>query len=173
MTLFELRAALAAAKGVRVHHFPSRTFCSGLASQTKKSLVATERRLAKVSQRRAQWFKHGLRVIVGLPDRVVFIVETAVKTNLMRLRCRAKRGQRLTLQAPFGSWGKQRLIADLTPDALIAPWVIKGAMDGPAFAAYSRDVIIPGIAPSIIVIPDDLAMPRNRQAAQALRDHGC
>lgn len=50
------------------------------------------------------------------------------------------RGDRLTMETPFGSWGTQTLIAGLTDDALDAPWVIKGAMDGPAFAAYIREV---------------------------------
>ena len=77
------------------------------------------------------------------------------------------------MDAPFGSWGTQTLIAGLTQDALIAPWVIKGAMDGPAFAAYIREVLVPKIAPGTVVILDNLATHRNREAAQALRDHGC
>lgn len=32
----------------------------------------------------------------------------------------------------FGSWGTQTFIADLGAGARIAPWVIKGAMDGEA-----------------------------------------
>jgi len=40
------------------------------------------------------------------------------------------------MDAPFGSWGTQTFIAGLSADAMIAPWVIKGAMDGAAFAAY-------------------------------------
>ena len=47
-----------------------------------------------------------------------------MKTNLTRLRGRAKRGHRLTMDAPFGNWGTQTLVAGLTQDALIAPWVI-------------------------------------------------
>lgn len=108
-----------------------------------------------------------------MPERVVFIDETAVKTNLTRLRGRAKRGERLIMDAPFGSWGTQTLIAGLTQDALIAPWVIKGAMDGPAFAAYIREVLVPEINPGTVVILDNLATHRNKEAAQALRDHGC
>ena len=77
----------------------------------------------------------------------------AVKTNLTRLRGRAPRGTRLEMDAPFGSWGTQTLIAGLTQDALIAPWVIKGAMDGPAFATYIREVLIPEIEPGTIVRP--------------------
>src|SRR5699024_9801162 len=61
-----------------------------------------------------------------LPERVVFIDETSVKTNLTRLRGRARRGTGLSIDAPFGSWATQTRIAGLTPDALIAPWCIKG-----------------------------------------------
>jgi len=39
------------------------------------------------------------------PERLVFIDETAVKTNLTRLRGRAPRGERLPGAAPFGAWG--------------------------------------------------------------------
>jgi transposase len=108
-----------------------------------------------------------------MPERVVFIDETAVKTNLTRLRGWATRGERLAMDAPFGSWGTQTLIAGLAQDALIAPWVIKGAMDGPAFAAYVREVLVPEIAPGTVVILDNLATHRNKEATEALRAHGC
>ena len=76
------------------------------------------------------------------PERLVFIDETSVKTNLTRLRGRSLRGQRLEMDTPFGAWGTQTFIAGLTHDNLIAPWVIKGAMDGSAFAAYVEKVLV-------------------------------
>ena len=69
-----------------------------------------------------------------MPERVVFLDETAVKTNLTRLRGWAPRGERLKADAPFGSWGTQTLIAGLTHEELIAPWLIKGAMPLVTFA---------------------------------------
>ena len=107
------------------------------------------------------------------PERLVFIDETSVKTNLTRLRGRALRGRRLTMDAPFGNWGTQTFIAGLTRDALIAPWIIKGAMDGPAFAAYVSEVLVPELAPGTVVILDNLATHRNVEAAEALRQAGC
>ncbi|WP_185962222.1 transposase [Palleronia caenipelagi] len=56
---------------------------------------------------------------------------------------------------------------------MIAPWVIKGAMDGPAFVAYIRDVLIPEFEPVTAVILDNLATHRNKEAEALLRDHGC
>lgn len=73
--------------------------------------------------------------------------ETAVKTNLTR-----PRGERLTMDAPFGSWGTQNLIA---------PWDIKGAMDGPA---YIREVPIPEIAPGTAAVLDNLAPPSQQRS---------
>jgi len=74
------------------------------------------------------------------------------------------------MDAPFGSWGTQTLIAGLTSDALIAPWVIKGAMDGPAFAAYIREVLVPEIVPGTVVILDNLATHLERVAAFQIQD---
>ena len=107
------------------------------------------------------------------PERLVFIDETAVKTNLTRLRGRAPRGERLEMDAPFGNRGTQTFIAGLTTDGLIAPWVIKGAMDGPAFAAYVEKILAPSLTPGTVVILDNLATHRNVEAARALRQAGC
>ena len=46
-------------------------------------------------------------------------------------------------------------------------------MDGAAFAAYVREVLVPEIEPGTIVICDTLATHKNAEAAAALRAHGC
>lgn len=107
------------------------------------------------------------------PERLVFIDETSVKTNLTRLRGRSLRGKRVEMDAPFGAWGTQTFIAGLTHDSLIAPWVIRGAMDGDAFAAYVANVLAPELSPRTVVICDNLATHYNKVAAQALKDAGC
>lgn len=103
----------------------------------------------------------------------MFIDETSVKTNLTRLRGWAPKGERLIMDAPFGVWGTQTLIAGLTHNALIAPWVIKGAMNGEAFETYIREVLIPEIPSRTVVICDNLATHKNKAAAHALHKHGC
>ena len=55
-------------------------------------------------------------------------------------------------------WGKQTFIAGLRAEGMIAPWVIKGAMDGPAFAAYVEKVLVPELSPGSVVILDNLAV---------------
>ena len=46
-------------------------------------------------------------------------------------------------------------------------------MDGAAFAAYVREVLVPEIEPGTVVICDNLATHKNAEAAAALRTHGC
>lgn len=77
------------------------------------------------------------------------------------------------MDAPCGSWGTQTFIAGLSADALIAPWVIKGAMDGEAFATYIEHVLVPELQPGAVVILDNLATHKNALATKALREAGC
>lgn len=107
------------------------------------------------------------------PARLVFIDETSLKTNLTRLRGRCLRGERLEMNAPFGACGTQTFIAALTHQSLIAPWVIRAAMDGEAFAAYIREGLVPEIEPGTVVICDNLATHKNVKAAAALRAQSC
>jgi transposase len=111
--------------------------------------------------------------MLKVPERLVFIDETAVKTNLTRFRGRSPKGERLTAAAPFGSWNTQTFIAGLTSEGLIAPWVIKGAMNGAAFETYIRTQLAPVLQPRTVVILDNLATHKNVAAANALKERGC
>lgn len=46
-------------------------------------------------------------------------------------------------------------------------------MGGPAFAAYVRKMLVPEIVPGTVVILDNLATHRTKEAAEALRGHDC
>ena len=107
------------------------------------------------------------------PHRLVFVDKTSVKTNMTRLRGRAPRGQRLHAAAPFGRWRTQTFVAGLTSDALIAPWVIEGAMDGPAFTTWVETQLAPALNPGTVVVLDNLSTHKVRTAADALRRVGC
>ena len=107
------------------------------------------------------------------PERLDFIDETSVKTNLTRLSGRAPVGERLPGAAPFGKWRTQTFIAGLTCGDLIAPWVIEGAMNGPAFDTYVETQLAPAIEPGTVVILDNLSTHRSPRAAEALRARRC
>lgn len=106
------------------------------------------------------------------PGRLVFVDETSVKTNMCRPRGRAPCGERLKADAPFGRWHTQTFIAGLRCDGLVAPWVVNGAMDGEAFAAYIATQLAPTLRPGDVVILDNLNVHNSQRAADALRERG-
>lgn len=92
---------------------------------------------------------------------------------MTRLRGRSPRGERLFGAAPFGKWQTQTFIAGLTANDLIAPWVIKGAMDRLAFDTYIETQLAPALEPGTVVILDNLATHRSPRAAEILKARGC
>ena len=93
----------------------------------------------------------------GLLDttRLVFIDETAITTNMVRVRGRCPRGERLVSHVPQGEWKTITCIAGLRHDRMTAPMVIEGAMDGPAFLAYIREYLGPTLRRGDIVVMDN------------------
>ena len=63
------------------------------------------------------------------PARLVFIDETAVSTNMVRLRGRIARGVRLIGRVPLGQWKTITFVAALRHNKMTAPMVIEGAMN--------------------------------------------
>ena len=106
------------------------------------------------------------------PERLVFVDETSVKTNMTPLRGRSLRGERLLADAPFGKWRTQTFIAGLRQDGLVAPWTVEGAMDGAAFDTYVRTQLAPTLTRGDVVILDNLNVHRSPRAAKALEERG-
>ena len=102
----------------------------------KKGLIAQERQRATLIRSRHDWISRRQPRKRATPHRLVFldepkvrVSETPVKTTMTRLRGRSPVGDRLFGTAPFGKWQTQTFIAGLTCTDLVAPWVIKAAMD--------------------------------------------
>ena len=122
---------------------------------------------------RDEWTDKRQPVMRRQSHRLVFIDETAVKTNLTRLYGRAPSGERLSGAAPFGKWHTQTFIAGLTRSALIAPWVVSGAMNRPAFDTYVGTQLAPALEPGSVVILDNLAVHKSPKAAEILKAQRC
>jgi|TARA_B100001964_G_C14139229_1_gene556561 transposase len=90
------------------------------------------------------------------PERLVFIDETGVNTKMTRLYGRAPVGERLKASAPFGHWKTMTFVAALRLSGVTAPWVLDGPMDGDAFRTYVTHALAPTLAPSDIVVMDNL-----------------
>src|SRR5262245_63596507 len=89
--------------------------------------------------------------------RLVFIDETAVSTNLVRLRGRAPRGVRLIGHVPLGQWKTITFVAALRHNKMTAPMVVKGGMTGEMFLAYVKYGLVPTLKRKDIVVIDNFA----------------
>ena len=105
-------------------------------------------------------------------ERLAFIDETSVKTNMAKTTGWAPRGQGLVDHAPFGHWRTQTFIGALRHDRLDAPWVIDGAMNGEMFDRYVETQLAPTLRAGDVVILDNLSSHKNPSAARTLREIG-
>ena len=62
---------------------------------------------------------------------------------MARLYGRCPRGERLIGRVPFGAWKTMTFVAALRCDAMTAPLVIEGAMNGEIFLAYVEQCLAP------------------------------
>jgi hypothetical protein len=92
-----------------------------------------ERKRADVAWARRRWIRE--QGVLD-PAHLVFIDETAITTNIVRLNGWSPRGERLVGHAPMEHWETVTFIAGLRQTGIVAPMLIKAAMNGEAFLAY-------------------------------------
>src|SRR5246500_2962548 len=140
-----------------------------MASLSKKSLRAAERKRADV----ARAPPHRLRE-QGWVDttRLVFIDETAVTTNMVRLNGWNPRGERFVADAPMGTWETVTFIAGLRQTRIVAPMLIKGAMNGEAFRAYIEQCLVPTLKRRDIVVIDNVPFHKVAGVEEAIQAVG-
>ena len=105
-------------------------------------------------------------------SHLVFIDETAVTTKMTRLYGRAPLGERLVAKVPHGHWKTLTLVAACRVDGVTAPYVIDGAMDGPAFLAYVEQVLAPTLKKRDIVFMDNVRTHKDVGVAEAITAAG-
>lgn len=121
---------------------------------------------------RRVWISRRQPFMASHLERLAFIDETSLKTNMVKTTGWAPRGARLVDLAPFGHWRTQTFIAALRHDRLDAPWVINGAMNGEMFDLYVQTQLAPSLREGDVVILDNLSSHKSPKAAQILRDIG-
>lgn len=105
-------------------------------------------------------------------SRLLFIDESAAKTNMTRLYGRAPRGQRIRDHVPNGRWQTVTMLAAIGRNGTQAPFILNGPMDGEAFCAWAADVLAPTLAPGDIVVMDNLAVHKNAAARATIEAAG-
>jgi transposase len=106
------------------------------------------------------------------PKRLVFIDETWTKTNMTRTRGWWRRGKRLMAKVPHGHWQTMTFLAALRHDAITAPCVLDGPINGESFAAYVEQILAPTLRPGDIVVMDNLGSHKGDAIRKTIRAAG-
>jgi transposase len=122
-----------------------------------------------VARARRRWIREQ-----GLldPARLVFIDETAVATNMVRPNGWSPRGERLVGDVPMGHWETLTFIAGFRQTGIVAPMLIKGAMNGEAFLAYIEQCLAPTLRRRDIVVVDNVSFHKVAGVEKAIQSCG-
>jgi transposase len=85
---------------------------------------------------------------------------------------RAHRGQRLRAGVPHGHWKTSTFLAALRHDAITAPCVIDGPINGEIFRAYVEQFLVPTLAAGDIVVLDNLGSHKAEAVRAAIHAAG-
>ena len=106
------------------------------------------------------------------PATLVFLDETWASTCMTRTRGRAPRGARCVASVPHGHWKTTTFIAGLRHNAITAPMVVDGPMDGALFLGYVRSFLCPTLHPGDVVIADNLSSHKVAGVKEAIEAAG-
>ena len=122
-----------------------------------------------MARRRRRWrsWQAGLD-----PQRLVFIDETWIKTNMAPLRGWAPKGTRLRGFAPHGHWRTMTFLGALRYDHLAAPCLFDGPINGECFRAYVEQILLTSLKPGDVVIMDNLGSHKSATFRRMLRAAG-
>ena len=126
-------------------------------------MIATE----QDPQARADW---RAEMAACAPHTLVFLDETSTQTTLTRSHGRSTG---VIGRVPRNHGPNVTCLAALTPMGMQAPWVFEGALDGPLFAQWVRDCLVPTLAPGATVVLDNLQVHRHAGARAAIEAAGC
>ena len=148
---------------------PDLTLDEIVAAMHKRRIAGSRSAVWRFFQRHKISFKKSLRAArrrwmreQGMfdPARLVFLDETATSTNMVRLRGRCPRGERLIDHVPHGHWKTITFVAGLRRRAMVAPLVLDGPMNATTFVAYLKECLVPKLKRGDVVMMDSLPVHR-------------
>jgi transposase len=135
----------------------------------KKSSRASEQDRPDVALKRKDWRATQEEVD---PERLVFLDETGLKTDLTRLRGWAPGGERLIEAIPGGKWQTNTLVHAVALDGTRAAMVLDGPIHGESFAGFCEWLLAPALQPGDLVVMDNLSSHKSARAVQAIEAVG-
>jgi len=137
-----------------------------LAISSKKTLKASEQEREDIAKSRDKWRKFQEAVDA---QRLVFLDESGLKTNMTRRYGRARNGNRCLDSAPCGHWETVTILSSIRLDGTTESLVFEGAVDRKMFDAYVKEGLAPTLRPGDIVVLDNLNAHRSQAAHDIIR----
>ena len=106
------------------------------------------------------------------PERLVFVDETGLKTDMNRVRGWAETGCRLVDRVVAGHWETNTLVHGIALDGTRAAMILDGPVDGISFAGFCKHFLAPTLHPGDLVVLDNLSSHKSREAHQAIESVG-
>jgi len=91
---------------------------------------------------------------------------------MTRTRGWRRRGKPLVAKVPHGHWKTLTFLAALRCDAITAPCVLDGPINGEAFLAYVEQILVPTLKQGDVVVMDNLGSHKNQAIRNAIRAAG-
>jgi hypothetical protein len=114
-----------------------------------------------VAQARATWRTDAADGVGDIgPERLVFLDECGVLTNMVRLHGRSPRGTRACASAPFGHWTRVTVLGALGAEGIVGAMGVEAATSAAVFHAYLDEVLLPALRrtrPDAVLVMDNLA----------------
>lgn len=121
------------------------------ASPLKKTLHADERKRPDIVQQRKDWIDWMKEVDV---ERLVFIDESAAKTNMAPLRGWSVVGERCYGHAP-GKWKTNTMLSSIQISGESKYFLFEGSVNKKIFKEYIEDYLIPSLSENSIIVMDN------------------
>lgn len=131
----------------------------------KKSLHARERDSEANLQRR-EAFLAKLRSIA--PERLIFLDESGVTTQMTRTWARAPKGERIAESTPQGHWKVLTTLGAMSLRGMLAAMTIEAATDADIFDAFIEQVLCPKIRSGDVVVLDNLSAHKAADVAEKI-----
>jgi transposase len=140
----------------------------GLALQ-KKSSRALEQDRPDVALKRKDWQETQGDID---PERLVFLDETGLKTDLTRLHGWIKGGQRLVEAIPASQWQTNTLVHAVALDGTRAAMVLDGPINSESFVGFCQWLLAPSLHPGDLVVLDNLSSHKSAAAIRVIEAVG-
>ncbi|WP_246117958.1 IS630 family transposase [Adhaeretor mobilis] len=135
----------------------------------KKSSRAAEQDRSDVVVARQDW--HATQETVDA-ERLVFLDETCLKTDLTRIRGWAEGEDRLLEAIPSGKWKTNTLVQAVALDGTRAAMVLDGPMNGICFTGFCQWLLAPALHAGDLVVMDNLSSHKSDLAVASIEAVG-